>query len=247
MTSTFQVMPDLTADEYAALRADIEAHGVRYPVVVDQHGRVLDGHNRMAIAAELNIECPKITEVVADDDAARDRALVLNVARRHLTSAQKRDLIRAELDVHPDRSDRAIARVIGCDHKTVASVRRGGEIPQRMSREEAEERTEALGRALVEMQDQLLVLVTVALTNNVDRIEIVRALNGAMRSLERQHELHDGWETVSRMIYQPILDLVLDPDMAEQWTVKWDSKWQPMTKDEVRHLLDGIAKSGGAG
>lgn len=41
----FQVMPPLTAEEYEAVLVDIAAHGVRVPVDVDQHGRILDGHH----------------------------------------------------------------------------------------------------------------------------------------------------------------------------------------------------------
>ena len=54
--SRFQVMPALTSDEYAALRDDIAGRGVVVPVVVDQHGRTLDGHHRRGIADEPRID-----------------------------------------------------------------------------------------------------------------------------------------------------------------------------------------------
>ena len=41
-----------------------------------------------------------------------------------LDTAAKRALIAAELDADPDRSDREIARIVGCDHKTIAATRR---------------------------------------------------------------------------------------------------------------------------
>lgn len=127
----FQPMPDLTDDQLDALRADIAKNGIIVPVVVDQHGRVLDGHNRRAIAAELGIDCPVEIRHVGDDDEAADLALALNCARRHLTQEQRRELIRNELVRRPEDSDRAIGRRVGCDHKTVGAVRRaqGGEIP----------------------------------------------------------------------------------------------------------------------
>ena len=46
----WQVMPPLTEDEYAALREDIAANGVTVPVIVDQHGVIIDGHHRQKIA-----------------------------------------------------------------------------------------------------------------------------------------------------------------------------------------------------
>ena len=132
MTDGYQVMPTLTDDEYTALRDDIAANGIIVPVVYDQHANVLDGHHRLKIAAELDItEFPAEIRKVDDDQAAREIAFTLNLARRHLSRAQRRELIAAEIEADPDRSDRAIGRMLGVDHKTVGSVRREstGEIP----------------------------------------------------------------------------------------------------------------------
>ena len=43
----FQVMPPLTDDDFAALKADIKANGLLIPVEVDEDGNVLDGHHRV--------------------------------------------------------------------------------------------------------------------------------------------------------------------------------------------------------
>jgi hypothetical protein len=162
---TFQVMPALAADEYGALRDDIAERGVVVPVVVDQHGRTLDGHHRQQIAAELGIDYPTEVHHVTDDDDARDVALTLNLARRHLSREQRRELIAAEIEARPDASDRAIARRLGCDHKTVGAVRReGGEIPHPsklgtspMTRESAEECLEK-ARASLDAADEGMTL-----------------------------------------------------------------------------------------
>ncbi|MBM7518300.1 ParB N-terminal domain-containing protein [Nocardioides nitrophenolicus] len=119
----FQPMPPLTDDQMAALREDVAEHGVLVPVTVDQHGRIIDGHNRSAIADELGIPYPTITVDVADDDAAMDLAVTLNGARRHLNQEQKRALIEHELIRRPDDSDRAISRRVGCSPTTVGTVR----------------------------------------------------------------------------------------------------------------------------
>jgi site-specific DNA-methyltransferase (adenine-specific) len=79
----FQVMAPLDDAARAALRADIEAHGVQVPVVRTADGRIVDGHNRAQIAAELGIECPSLT-VDLDDQEATEAALRLNILRRHL-------------------------------------------------------------------------------------------------------------------------------------------------------------------
>src|SRR5262245_5502327 len=84
-TSIVQPMPELSPDQLGALRADITANGVLVPVVRDQYGRIIDGHNRAAIAAELGIEYPVQVVEIADDNDAMDRAVSLNCTRRHLT------------------------------------------------------------------------------------------------------------------------------------------------------------------
>ncbi len=122
-------MPPLSDEQYAALRADIEARGVVVPVVVDQHGRTIDGHNRQEIASDLGVDCPTEVRHVTDDAESATLAVTLNVARRHLSRDEKRTLIRAEIARCPDDSDRAIARRVGVDHKTVGTVRRVGESP----------------------------------------------------------------------------------------------------------------------
>lgn len=54
----FQSMPPLSPDEYAALEASIRHHGILVPITVDEHGVVIDGHHRQAIARSLGVECP---------------------------------------------------------------------------------------------------------------------------------------------------------------------------------------------
>jgi hypothetical protein len=116
----FQLLPALTDEQADALRQDIAANGIIVPVVVDQHGRVIDGHNRRRIADDLGIECPTETRVIEDDDAGA----TLNCARRHLTREQVRDLVASEIARKPDDSDRAIARRVGCSPSTVGAVRK---------------------------------------------------------------------------------------------------------------------------
>ncbi|MDA8314735.1 MAG: DNA methyltransferase [Actinomycetota bacterium] len=79
----FQVMPTLDDDALAALRADIDGHGIQVPIVRTPDGRIVDGHNRAAIAEELGIECPAVVVDVGDDEAT-EMALRLNILRRHM-------------------------------------------------------------------------------------------------------------------------------------------------------------------
>lgn len=127
----YQLLPPLTDDEYTALKADIaERYDPAHPVVVDEDGNVLDGHHRFRACQELGITPPTVVLPGLTHEQKCEYALRANLARRHLTTVQKRALIRAELTRDGTRSDRHLGRLLGVDHKTVAAVRReGGEIP----------------------------------------------------------------------------------------------------------------------
>lgn len=123
MSAPYQFLPPLSDAEYEALRADIAANGMRHPIVVDEDGRILDGHHRARIADELGIDPPR--EVVPDltEEAKRGLAFTLNAARRHLDPAQRRAAVVASLRTDPSLSDREHARRTGVSHPTVAAVR----------------------------------------------------------------------------------------------------------------------------
>lgn len=80
----YQLLPSLSADEYAALSADIKARGVMVPVELDEAGAILDGHHRSAIAAELGIDCPTVVRTGLSESAKREHVLKLNLLRRQL-------------------------------------------------------------------------------------------------------------------------------------------------------------------
>ena len=94
----FQVMPALDDAARAALRADISAHGIQVPIMRTTDGRIIDGHNRAAIAEELGIDCPFIT-VDLDARAATEAALRLNILRRHMGPVAWADAFRQLAEV----------------------------------------------------------------------------------------------------------------------------------------------------
>lgn len=121
----YQLLPRLSDDDYAALEASIVAHGVLVPVEYDEDGNILDGHHRVEICESLGlVDWPRFVRKGLSETEKRTLARELNVSRRHLSSAQKRDLIADQLRDTPSISSRAIAAMLGVDDKTVASVRR---------------------------------------------------------------------------------------------------------------------------
>lgn len=130
----YQVMPPLTADEYAELKSDIEQRGVMVPIEYDEHGNVLDGHHRLQICAELGItDFPTVIRKGMTEAEKRTHARKLNMARRQLSREQRKHIIDDALRENPEKSDRQIGRELGVDNKTVASRRdfleAGEEIP----------------------------------------------------------------------------------------------------------------------
>lgn len=51
----YQLLPELPPEQFEALKTDIAERGVVVPVVVDEFGAILDGHNRARACRELGI------------------------------------------------------------------------------------------------------------------------------------------------------------------------------------------------
>lgn len=114
----FQAFPPLDSATEAALRRSIEQFGVIVPVVVDQHGEILDGHHRSRIAGELRVPFATDVREVADEAEAREIARTLNADRRHLSVEQRREVVVALRE--EGHSQRAIAGALGVSQSLVS-------------------------------------------------------------------------------------------------------------------------------
>lgn len=129
----YQLLPPLSAEDYAALEASIVAHGVLVPVEYDEAGEIIDGHHRVAVCQSLGlVDWPRFVRRGLSEPEKRTLSRELNVSRRHLSTAQKQALIAGQLRDTPSISSRAIAAMLGVHHTTVQTVRSklvdGGEI-----------------------------------------------------------------------------------------------------------------------
>jgi hypothetical protein len=128
------LLPPLRPEERQALAENIRRRGVLVDVVVTEDYEVLDGHNRLEIAAELGLAHVPIEVMTGlSGEQKRQLALDLNLHRRHLSREEIREVIERSLRADPGQSDRAIADTLKVDHKTVGVARKrleaGGEIP----------------------------------------------------------------------------------------------------------------------
>ena len=116
-------LPALPHEQFLALRDNIAVHGVLVPILVDEDKRIIDGNYRKNIADELGYDCPELMQEGLGDDEKRTLARALNLARRQLSTEDKRQLIADQLNESPNRSNRWIGKQLGVSHPTVASVR----------------------------------------------------------------------------------------------------------------------------
>jgi hypothetical protein len=119
----FCLLPPLDPETYAGLKANIAVNGVQVPVIKDEKGYILDGFAREKIAKELGYDCPSVTATGLSEQEKRSQVRALNLSRRQLDYAAKRQIIADELKENPDRANRWIARSLGVHHATVIAVR----------------------------------------------------------------------------------------------------------------------------
>lgn len=121
----YQPLPDLPPEEFEVLKADIAEKGLQYPVIQDEKGNVLDGHQRERALKELGIKHYPVKVISGLSEQEKwHYAVAVNVKRRHLTTAQKRMLIEQELKRTPDIANNWLAEVLGVDKTTVQSTRK---------------------------------------------------------------------------------------------------------------------------
>lgn len=121
-------LPPLSEDEYDALKTSLAEHGQQMPILRGSPssglpGQTIDGVHRRRALAQLKVD-PVYKDVDGTADQLRSLGVVLNLARRQLSATSRRGIVKAELLRDGARSDRAIALLVGVDHKTVATVRR---------------------------------------------------------------------------------------------------------------------------
>jgi DNA modification methylase len=124
----YQVVPDLDAEEYEALKADIRENGIIVPITIDGDGHIIDGHHRYKAAQELGISDPPTNlRTDLDDESKRSLAWRLNMQRRHVGKSTKKDLIRDRIESlierGIDKTDDEVAEEMGCTQQWVSEVR----------------------------------------------------------------------------------------------------------------------------
>jgi len=95
------LLPPHEPEVLARMKRSIDRFGVLVPIIVDQHGTLIDGHARYRIASELGIHCPRNVIDVKDHDEAV--AIVLGVHERRVDELGAIQLVHGIVERHESR------------------------------------------------------------------------------------------------------------------------------------------------
>ena len=138
----YQFLPSLSLDEYEALRESIRENGVIEPVITDEGGAIIDGHHRVKICAELDIDYPTRVLEGLSEEQKQDLSLELNMHRRHLTKEQKKELAIGLRE--QGWTQERISKALGTPRRTIADWLGGiAKVDQPSPREEPPKNPEA--------------------------------------------------------------------------------------------------------
>jgi ParB-like chromosome segregation protein Spo0J len=118
-----EMLPPMDDGQFDGLVGSIRREGLLEPMVLYQ-GKILDGRNRYRAAKEAGYKFTDrdFVQLKAGVDP-KEFVYSINIQRRHLNRDQKQDLISRFLKLNPKASNRAIAKLVGVDDKTVGAVR----------------------------------------------------------------------------------------------------------------------------
>jgi hypothetical protein len=132
------LFPWQSESELQKLSESIVKIGLRFPLVFNAKGELVDGKNRLKACDLAGVE-PTIDALPKGVNEV-EYCLAVNIRRRHLTAKEKRELIAKLLAMQPEKSDRQIAKMAKDDHKKVARIRAGlegrGALPHVETRED---------------------------------------------------------------------------------------------------------------
>lgn len=122
----YQLFPDMTEEEYTALKEDIKHKGILVPIEFDTDGNIIDGYHRFRAFGELieeGVDLPmfdKVERRFESEEAKIEYVLALNLKRRQLNQEQRQELI-AKLRRPPFKyTMQKIADAIGISIATVS-------------------------------------------------------------------------------------------------------------------------------
>lgn len=111
--------PMLPDDEIAALADSIAAEGLLRPLVVDVHGRLLDGRNRLAACTQAAVDPVFVKHDATNEDDIRAFINAENAHRRNVSTGQKAMAVAEQLAAEGKRVNGRWKRATVIDNRQV--------------------------------------------------------------------------------------------------------------------------------
>jgi ParB-like chromosome segregation protein Spo0J len=118
------IYPMCDEAELKGLRESIRANGIREPIKLYE-GKILDGRNRYKAAQEAGHRFVPANFVTFSGTYEQAETFVLetNSLRRHLSAAQKQELVKRLIAQHPNWPVRKLAKLAGVSKSTISNLR----------------------------------------------------------------------------------------------------------------------------
>lgn len=118
------ILPPLPEAEFVNLVESIRLHGVQVPLIVGDDGTLIDGHERLRACVELRVKKYPLRVVGnLSEEERRELAVRINIERRHLSRAERQDLLASILAASPSKSTREVADLLKIDPRTVGRAK----------------------------------------------------------------------------------------------------------------------------
>ena len=118
------VLPPLPDVEYRELRESIRENGILTRLLAMPDGILIDGHERFRVIGEIGLKkYPVRVIVVADEPERVMLAIRCNAERRHLTRAQRQELLERVILSAPEKSERELADLCRVSPRTAGRAK----------------------------------------------------------------------------------------------------------------------------
>jgi len=142
------LIPALSAEEYAQLEANILEEGIREPIIT-WNGFIIDGHNRFSIAQRFDVEYRTTSKHFANEESVKEWMILNQFGRRNLSNYQRsvlaleleevfskkaKDNLKlsqgkgkqksADLKVKPIETRNELSKVASVSHDTISKVKK---------------------------------------------------------------------------------------------------------------------------
>ena len=129
------LIPALSAEEYAQLEANILEEGIREPIIT-WNGFIIDGHNRYSIAQRFDVEYRTTSKHFANKESVKEWMILNQFGRRNLSNYQ-RSVLALELEEVFSKKAK---------EKQLSSLKKGTSVPQISAKREPIETRKELSK-----------------------------------------------------------------------------------------------------